>query len=202
MVRKDPDIFEENNMKFNRLTLRLGVVVAALLLLAGGVFAQKVRYNFLPGTDFARYKTYQWVKIEGAQYPNELLDEQIMRSIDAQLAQKGLRRVDGGIQDLTVAYQVALNKETQWNAYSTGGSYWGWGGWRGWGGMETTTAYSKTITVGTLDLDIYDNLTKKQVWRGEATKSLDPPKDPTKLQKKIDKAMAKLLKNYPPPKKK
>jgi len=170
--------------------------------LATGAFAQKVRYNFLPGTDFSKYKTYQWVKIEKAQYPNQLLDEQIMRSIDAQLAQKGLKRVDEGIQDLTVVYQVALNQETEWNAYSTGGSYWGWGGWGGWGGMQSTTAYSKTITNGSLDLDIYDNLTKKQIWRGEATKTLDPPKDPSKLQKKIDKAMEKLLKNYPPPAKK
>jgi hypothetical protein len=80
---------------------------------------------------------------------------------------------------------------------------WGWGGWGGgWGGMETTTAYSTTITVGTLNLDVYDNLTRKQIWRGEATKTLDPPKDPAKLQARIDKAMAKLLKNYPPTAKK
>ena len=189
-------------MKVNGHTTRFGILAAILLVLASGAFAQKVRYNFSPAGDFYRYKTYQWVRIEKAQYPNQLLDEQIKSSIDKQLALKGLRRVDSGIQDLSVVYQAAVNNETEWNAYSTGGSMWGWGGWGGWGGMGSTTAYSTTISVGTLSLDIYDNLTRKQVWRGEATKTLDPPKDPAKLQKKIDKAMAKLLKNYPPPVKK
>lgn len=159
--------------------------------------AQKVRYNYLPGTDFSKYKTYRWVKIENAQYPNQILDEQIMRSIDGQLSQKGLRRVEDNA-DLAAVYQVAINQEKEWTAYSTGGGYWGYGGWGGWGGMETTTGRTYTITIGTLNLDLYDIGTKKQVWRGEATKSLDPPKDPAKLQGRIDKAMAKLLKNYPP----
>jgi hypothetical protein len=64
--------------------------------------------------------------------------------------------------------------------------------------METTTVTSSTINVGSLNLDMYDVALRKQVWRGEATKTIDPPKDPAKLQKNINKAMAKLLKNYPP----
>ena len=54
------------------------------------------------------------------------------------------------------------------------------------------------INVGTLNLDFYDVTLKKQVWRGEATKTLQPPKDPAEGQAKIDKAVAKLLKNFPP----
>jgi Domain of unknown function (DUF4136) len=65
--------------------------------------------------------------------------------------------------------------------------------------MQSTTATSSTINVGNLDLDIYDVALKKQVWRGEATKTLNPSKDPQKNQKRLEKAMAKLLKNYPPP---
>jgi len=64
------------------------------------------------------------------------------------------------------------------------------------GGMATAT--SSTISVGTLVLDIYDPAVKQLVWTGRATKTLDPSKDPQKIQKNIDKAMAKLLKNYPP----
>lgn len=189
-------------MKIDRLVTKLGLATTFLLILVSGAFGQKIRYNYMPGTDFSRYKTYKWVKIEKAQYPNQILDEQITRSIDAQLATKGLTRVDSGIPDLAVVYQVALNQEKQWTSYSTGGDYWGWGGWGGWGGMSTTTGSTTTITIGTLNLDMYDMHTKKQVWRGEATKTLDPPKDPAKLQAKIDKAMKKLLKNYPPPVKK
>lgn len=188
-------------MKKRNFIFKFGIVSGILVILATGAFAQKVKYNFLQGTDFAKYRTYKWVKIDGAQYPNQLLDEQIMRSIDAQLAQKGLTKVETNDADLAVVYQVAINQEKQWTSYSTGGG-WGYGGWRGWGGMDTTYGSTSTITVGTLNLDFYDIAAKKQIWRGEATKTLDPPKDPAKLQKNIDKAMAKLLKNYPPPIKK
>jgi hypothetical protein len=53
-----------------------------------------------------------------------------------------------------------------------------------------------------LNLDIYDVGTRKQVWRGEASKTLGSGKDPVKVEKNINKAMAKLFKKYPPPLKK
>jgi hypothetical protein len=37
------------------------------------------------------------------------------------------------------------------------------------------------------------------VWRGVASKTIDPKAKPEKRQKNLDKAVAKLLKNYPPP---
>ena len=178
---------------------RVAIVSCAIMLLAVAGTAQKVRYNYMPGTDFSRFKTYKWVQVDGGQYPNQLLDGQIKQAIDKQLATKGLRRTEEGIPDLYVVYQAAVSQEKQWNAYSTGGDYWGWGGWGGWGGMSTTTATSSTINIGTLNLDFYDVATKKQIWRGEATKTLGNPKTPEKLQRNLDKAMAKLLKNYPPP---
>ena len=38
-----------------------------LVLGAGIVLAQDVKTNYVPGTDFSKYKTYKWVAIEGAQ---------------------------------------------------------------------------------------------------------------------------------------
>jgi len=40
------------------------------------------------------------------------------------------------------------------------------------------------------------------VWRGVASKTLDPKANPEKRQKNLNKAVAKLMKNYPPPAKK
>ena len=65
--------------------------------------------------------------------------------------------------------------------------------------MHPTTATSSTINLGTLVLDFYAVAAKKQVWTGSATKQLNPSKDPAKNQKNLEKALAKLLKNYPPP---
>jgi len=182
--------------KYLHAAIMTGLAILALVV-AGE--AQKIRYNYMPGIDFSRFKTYKWVDIKGAKYPNELVDTRIKQAIDKQLALKGLQRTDNDFADLYVAYQAAVNQQQQWNAYNTGGNYWGWGGWYGWGGMGTTTVTSSTINIGTLNVDVYDVATKKQIWRGEATKTLGNPKTPEKLQKNIDKAMAKLMKNYPPP---
>jgi Domain of unknown function (DUF4136) len=179
-------------------TLQLALVTGIFLACCITASAQDIRFNYLQGTDFSKYKTYKWVKVPNAQYPNSILDDQIVQAIDAQLALKGLSRTEDN-PDLYVTYQVAINQEKQWNSYSTGGDYWGWGGWGGWGGMSTSTTTSSTINIGTLSCDIYDVTSKKQIWRGDASKTLGSGKDPQKVRKNLNKAMAKLFKKYPPP---
>ena len=171
---------------------RLLFLVGFALLAGTALSAQDVRYNFMPGTDFAKYHTYKWVPIEGGSHPNQIVDAQIKSSVDSQLAAKGLTKTDGDKADLLIGYQVAVDKEKQWNAYSMGGPRFG--------GMGSAT--SSTISNGTLVLDMYDPTSKQLVWTGSATKTLDPSSNQEKNQKNLDKAMAKLLKNYPPPPKK
>ena len=66
----------------------------------------------------------------------------------------------------------------------------------------TTSGTTSTIYVGQLGLDMYDSAKKDLVWRGVASKTIDPKAKPDKRQKNLAKSVAKLLKNYPPPKKK
>jgi hypothetical protein len=167
--------------------LGMGLIVA--LLACGAALAQDVTTNSMPGTDFTKYHTYKWVTIQGATYPNQIVDAQIKSSIDSQLGAKGLTKTDGDKADLYIGYQASVDKEKQWNAYGTGGLRWG-------GGMAN--ASSSTISVGTLVLDMYDPATKQLVWTGRATKTIDPNASQEKRQKNLDKAMQKLLKNYPP----
>ena len=68
--------------------------------------------------------------------------------------------------------------------------------------MSSTHTSSETINMGTIVLDMYDTAAKKMVWTGRATKQLKPSNNPEKNIKNLKKAMAKLLKNYPPPIKK
>jgi hypothetical protein len=169
---------------------KVGIGLTAAMLLAGSVaLAQEVTSNSMPGVDFSKYHTYKWVPVEGATYPNQILDAQIKQSIDSQLAAKGLTKTDGDKADLLIGYQASINQEKQWNAYSTGGLRWG-------GGMAS--AQQSTISTGTLVLDMYDPTTKQLVWTGRASKTLDPSANQQKHQKNLDKAMQKLLKNFPP----
>jgi hypothetical protein len=151
-----------------------------------------VTTNFMPGTDFSKFHTYKWINIEGGTHPNQIVDSQIKAAVDSQLAAKGLTKTDKDKADLYVGYQVSLDQQKQWNAYGMGGGpRWGMGG-----GMATAT--SSVIEVGTLVLDMYDPSPKQLVWTGRTTKSLDPGKSQEKNQKDLDKAMQKLLKNFPP----
>lgn len=169
---------------------RVGIVLMFALLACSVTPAQDVTTNAMPGTDFSKYHTYKWVAIQGASYPNQIVDAQIKNSIDSQLSAKGLKKTDDENADLYVGYQASIDQEKQWNAYGTGG------GWRFGGGMATAT--SSTISVGTLVLDMYDRANKQLVWSGRVTKTMDPKANQEKRQKNLDKAMQKLFKNFPP----
>lgn len=172
--------------KFIRLT---GAIFLLVAFFAVPSFSQDIKTNYMPGTDFAKYKTYRWGNVQGAAHPNQIVDAEIKSAVDKQLAAKGLVKTDADSADLTIAYQTAVNQERQWNGFGTGG-------WRFGGGMATAT--STPISVGTIVLDFYDPAAKQLVWEGRATKAIDSSGSQEKTQKNLDKTMQKLLKNYPP----
>ena len=142
----------------------VGIGLALALLACGGAFAQDVSYNSMPGIDFSKYHTYKWITIEGATYPNQIVDTQIKNSIDSQLASKGLTKSDTDKADLYIGYQASINQQRQWNAYGMGGGL-RWGG-----GMAT--AQSSTISIGTLVLDMSRSC--DQAARVDRTRDQDP----------------------------
>lgn len=169
---------------------KIGICLILALLASSMTPAQDVTTNSMPGADFTKYHTYKWVTIEGASHPNQIVDAQIKASIDSQLGAKGLTKTQSDKADLYIDYQVSVSQQRQWNAYGTGM------GFRLGGGMATAT--SSTMDIGTLVLDMYDPSSKQLVWTGRATKTIDPSNSQEKKQKNLDKAMQKLLKNFPP----
>jgi hypothetical protein len=168
----------------------LALLVGLILFACGSSLAQDVHYNFMPATDFSKYHTYKWIDIPANVHPNQIVQQEIKQSIDDQLAQKGLTKSDSDKADLNVGYQCAIDQERQWNGF----------GGRGFGGMATAT--SSTIQNGTLVVDMYDPTTRQLVWTGRATKTLNPSGNQQKDMKRLDSAMKKLLKDFPPPTKK
>ena len=179
------------------------LTIAFVFLGVSGAAAQDVRYDFDKDKDFSKYKTYKWVAIKGAEQPDGLTSKQITAAVDAELATRGMTKTDADTADLYIGYQTAIGQEKEFTSYDTG---WGYGpGWgRGWygGGMSTTYGSTSTVYIGQLDLSIYDPAQKQLVWRGVASKTLDPKAKPEKKQKNITKAVQKLLKNFPPQPKK
>src|SRR5215471_17421028 len=95
-----------------------------MLLLCAPALAQDVKYNFMPGTDFSKFKTYKWVAIQSNVHPNQIVDQEIKQAVDSQLESKGLTKTDGDNADLYVGYQCAVEQEKQWDAYNMGGVGW------------------------------------------------------------------------------
>src|ERR1700739_1831084 len=174
-----------------------------LLLPASYAVGQDVRYNFDKNSNFSQFKTYKWVILKDAARANDLISKQIRAAVDAELATKGLTKVDDDSANLYIGYQAGVGQEKQFTSFSSDWGYgpgWDSGGWyRGMGGMSTTTGQTSTLYVGQLSLDMYDSANKDLAWRGVASKTLDPKAKPEKQQKNLAKAVKKLLKNYPPP---
>ena len=176
--------------------------LVGLLLVAAtsGALAPDVRYNFDKSANFGQFKTYKWVPIKGATAVGDLADRQIKAAVDAELAKKGLTPSTSDTADLYIGYQAAIGQEKEYTSFDSGWGYgpgWYGGGWYG-GGGGITTGQTSTIYVGQLALDMYATSPKTLVWRGTASKTLDTKAKPEKQEKNLQKAMAKLLKNYPP----
>ncbi|MGA7413646.1 MAG: DUF4136 domain-containing protein [Bryobacteraceae bacterium] len=168
--------------------------MTALVFLGVAAFAQQVQFDYDRSADFSAYKTYQWVDYQQVAVGDQLLSKDIKRAVDEQLAGKGLRRVESG-GDLLVGYQTRISEEKQFDAFGSG--FGGWGG-PGWGSLGDIHGATSTVENGTLTVGLFDPATKQLVWRGSAAKTLDIKKDPDKNYRNLEKAVAKLFKNYPP----
>jgi hypothetical protein len=173
-------------------------VFALLCLAASSCLAQDVRYNYAGEADFSKFKTYQWGESPAEERLDSLTDRQLRGAVDDEMAKKGFVRIDNGPADLLLVYQPSLHQEKEFTTFP---GNWGYGrGWgRGWYGVRPiTTTRTSTIRVGEFALDIYDRAKHELVWRGVASKTLDPNMKPDKWQKTIRGGAEKLLKYFPP----
>ena len=152
--------------------------VAFLLLMASGALSQEVHYDFDNTADFSKFKTYKWIALKSVAPIEKLTDEQIKAALDTALARKGLTKVDSdSTVDLLIGYQTSELIDEQF-AFGN----------------------HRTVYSGDLAVDMFDPANHHHlIWRGIASKTLDPKAKPEERQKNLDKAVTKLMENYPPP---
>ena len=174
--------------------MRITTFFAAAALVAFGTiaFAQSVTFDFDRSTDFASLRTYAWVR--GNRLDDELNHQRILRAVDAQLAMKGLAKIEPSARpDVLVAYHAAFDRDLQINGFASG-----WGPYRF--ASRSGSARAEEILVGTLVVDVMNAATNAIVWRGMASKDIDVKAGPEKREQNINKAAERLFKNYPPKK--
>jgi hypothetical protein len=170
-----------------KMTVKVWVLFVLALVIAPAMQAQKVNVDWDHNVqNFSNFKTYSWVK-PIRPTSNPLMDQRIVASIDSQLAAKGLQKVDHAA-DVLVTYNAGATEQRSATAM-------GMGRWRMGGGM--TTVNQSISKIGTLVVDISDAKTNQLVWRAAASDTLSD--NPDKNSKKIENAVTKMFKKYPPP---
>jgi len=155
-----------------------------LLLIATNAFGQKVTTDSMPGIDWSKFHTYSWG--EGTAASDPLLAQKIVAGIDAQLAAKGLKKVESD-PDLVVIYHTSTDQQKSLNWSSMGG----WGRFGGMGSAQVDTVIS-----GQLKVDIADYKGKQFLWRGTATDTVSD--NPQKVAKSVNKALTKMFQKFLP----
>lgn len=163
-----------------------------------------------PTKDFSAYKTFGFgepeVAVKDPAYKSGLIDARIKNAVREELGKRGIQYAEEN-PDLIVTYRTFTRDKVSSSNYSYMPymmmSPFGYYSWRpiygypgyGWGypyGYPGGRNYN--YTEGTLILDINDNATGEQVWRGMVRGSLN---NPSSLQKQLDKAVKAILKKYP-----
>ena len=164
------------------------VTAVGVMLLGAIAQAQTVTYDVDRSANFSKFRTYAWTR--GTELSDPINHERVVRSIDSELAAKGLIRVDASANpDVLVAYHASFEKNLQLNAFGSG--------WGRFGGLRSATVTTETILMGTLVVDIMDANRRTIVWRGVANGEIDTRAKPDKREKTISKAAQRLFKNYP-----
>ena len=104
--------------------------------------------------------------------------------------------------DLVVSYGLGAREKTDVYATPISGLYYGRHGYgrHGYGyggGYGGSTVRTKPYTEGTLTVEFFDRRTKQAAWVGWASKRLS--KSRANRQEVIDKAVAKILTDFPSP---
>lgn len=157
-----------------------------LLAFAAVALAQDVKTDYDHHANFSQYHTYYWEKVKTT---DPLWENRIKDAVDHELQAKGWQRVDSGGDVAVTAVGSARNQQEYQTFYD------GLGGWR-WGGFGETTTQVENYPVGSLVLDFYDARAKKLIWRGVSSEALSD--NPEKNEKKLDKAVDKMLEHFPP----
>ena len=170
---------------------RYASILALLLVTSALLHAQKVNVDWDRGTDFSKFHTYAWQLSPDP--AKGLWDQRVIDDVNTQLQAKGFQLVTAN-PDLWVVYTAHIKKNQQ--VVGTGynmGPTWGWGYW---GGPTTTTYNTYTYKEGTLVVELADANGHQLLWRGTATDTLADNSD--KNIKKLQGAIGKLFKNFPP----
>ena len=179
--------------------------VSAFAWVLSGCSSMNVYSDFDPAADFAKLKTWDWVKNPGnvGQDPrlqNALVRGNVESAISDELLRRDFRLAISQEPDFLVAYHLALDQKldmqivNDYYGYAYQGTYGAtWGP-----AVQDQAAIPREYEMGTLVVDVLDAASKQLVWRGTVEAEVYPDLDAKKREERIRDAAKQVLAQFPP----
>lgn len=171
-------------------------MVCAPVLLAAGCASLSVDYDYDPGADFSKLRTFGWLPRDSGAPSQELAVKRIQRAVNLQLQAKGLTLASDN-PDFLIGIQVS-GRTKDAGSVGVGASIGipvGHGGTISLGGGRSR---NKERREGTLVLDFVSPADRSLLWHGSATGTVHPEAPPEDQENRINQAVAEMLENFPP----
>mgnify|MGYP000138559224 CR=1 FL=1 len=132
-----------------------------------------IRAEAAPDAPLATYHTYSWAfpRATPGQSGNPLIYERVREALDRSLAGAGLSRTDTEEGDMVLAFTIGARDRVDVTDWGPVGPYYpayGRGYRFGWA-YNYNDIDVRTVTEGSLAMDIFDAETDRPVWHGIAT---------------------------------
>jgi hypothetical protein len=152
------------------------VILAAIAGLSACKSSPNVSTDVTPGANFSAYRSFAFVNTAPPAGLDPVLYERIQQDVGSALRGKGY--TSGAPGDLSVIVTLGAKDRTDINTWGTFG--------------RQVDVYQ--YTEGKLAVDVFDTKTRRPVWHGQATETIQPDKpDPAA----INTAVASVMSSFP-----
>lgn len=178
-----------------------GIVLCAALAAVGCSSKMEIATTYKPADvrTISGYRSYSWLPLPKAgdtRINNEFVAEQVVPEVDRILQERGFVKDTTGTADFKVGYLLTVQEVTDVKSVNT---YYGYEyGYEGPTGPGYTKTYDVSYEKGTLIIDVVDTTSDRLIWRGTAQAKTDPDADRSQRREKLEKAVQKILKEFPP----
>jgi hypothetical protein len=192
-------------MKTMLPSLMAGIVAFAIC----GCSSLKTTVSFDAKANFAALKNYSWIPFPAVERADarlnyDFLDQTIRDSVNQTLQKKGFVPAADNSPDFRVRWYVAIDQAasdtqvSQFHGFQGPGigDYDADGQWIY--GPALEEGYQLTYTVGSVVLDFVNAKTGKLIWRGAAHAVVNEKASQEQRRQNIDKALQKILQEFPP----
>ena len=163
-----------------------------LLVMVGCAWTQ-MTVDYDPQFDFTKLKTYDWIPNPVVTASAELVEKHLKTAMNAELEKKGYSQ-SADKPDFYIALHASKEDKVDVSSWGYGYGY----GWYGYGGGVDVYQYEE----GTAVFDFVDGEKKDLIWRGVVKVEIDRKASFEKRQKRIKEIVEKMLKDFPPGRKK